>query len=89
MPLSGFIFGNSRLILPLLPQKYLSFQNTSLRIGSSRLILSLMPQKYSSFQNTSLKIYIQWRSFNPISFALKILKFSKSVYQDLYLTAII
>ena len=53
MPLLGFIF------------------------GGGCLILSLLPQKYSSFQNASLKIYIRWWSFNLVSFASKISKFSK------------
>ena len=75
MPLFEFIFGGGRLILSLLPQRYSSFQNASLRIYiwwhsfNSTSVFS----KYQSFQNASLKIYI-WRwSFNLISFASKCL----------------
>ena len=57
--------------------------------SGGRLILSLLPQKYQSFQNASRRIYIQQRSFNPISFASKVFEFSKCLSQDLYVAAVI
>ena len=61
MPLSGFIFGNGRLILCLFPQKYSSFQSAFLLgfiFDNGHLILSLSAPKYLSFQNASLWIYV-------------------------------
>ena len=53
MLLSGFIFGEGRLILPLLPQKYSSFQNVSLLgfiLGGGHLILSLCLKSIQVFK---------------------------------------
>ena len=62
MPLFLDLYSVGSCLIPsLLPQKYSSFQNTSLVgfiFGGGRLILSLLPQKYSSFQNASLLGFI-------------------------------
>ena len=93
MPLSRFIFGGGPLILSLLPQKYQSFQNTSLPrfiFGGGYLILSLLPKKYSSFQNTSFRVYIRRQSFNPIHlFEISIWWQSFNLFQGLYLAGVI
>ena len=77
MPFSGFIFGGGRLILPLLPQKYSCFQNTSLLgfiLDGGHLILA----KSSSFQNTCLSGFIFSRSCSILTLSSKFSSFQST-----------
>ena len=73
MPLSGFIFGGIRLILPLFSQNIKVFKMplSKFIFGGGLLILSLLPQNACLFCLKSIQV------------------FKMSFSQDLYLAAVI